>query len=80
MAPIVEELSRWDEPVAVALLPDHATPVELRVHKGEPVPFAIWHKGIRPDDVTSFSEASCAEGSYGMLRLGEFMREFMKLS
>lgn len=80
VAPIVEELSRWDEPVAVALLPDHATPVELRVHKGEPVPFAIWHKGIRPDDVTSFSEASCAEGSYGMLRLGEFMREFMKLS
>ena len=28
--PILSELSTWDEPVAVALLPDHATPVELR--------------------------------------------------
>lgn len=79
VGPLIAELSKWDEPVAVALLPDHATPVELRVHKGEPVPFTIWYKGISPDEVKTFSEVSCAEGSFGLLRLGEFMQEFMSL-
>lgn len=79
VSPIIEALSQWDEPVAVALLPDHATPVELRVHKGEPVPFTIWHNGITPDVVSAFSESDCAQGGYGLLRLGEFMQEFMKL-
>ena len=79
VGPILEEVMKWDEPVAVALMPDHATPVELRVHKGEPVPFAIWHKGISSDGVSSYSEATCAKGAYGLLKLGEFMQEFMKL-
>lgn len=77
--PILDVVSRWNEPVAIALMPDHATPVELRVHKGEPVPFTIWHKGITSDNVSVFSEAACAKGGYGLLRLGEFMQEFMKL-
>lgn len=76
---ILEEVTEWDEPVAIALMPDHATPVELRVHKGEPVPFTIWYKGISPDEVSSYSEVTCADGGYGLLKLGEFMQEFMKL-
>ncbi len=79
VGPILDEVSQWEEPVAIALMPDHATPVELRVHKGEPVPFTIWHKGIVADEVKAFSEASCAKGSYGLLKLGEFMQEFMKI-
>lgn len=78
--PILDELSAWPEPVAVALLPDHATPVELRVHKGEPVPFAIWYKGISPDSVSAYTEKNCAAGAYGHLGVGEFMREFMKIN
>lgn len=79
VGPILEEVSKWDEPVAIALMPDHATPVELRVHKGEPVPFTIWYKGISPDEVSSYSEATCANGAYGILKLGEFIQEFMNL-
>ncbi|MDE5751555.1 MAG: phosphoglycerate mutase, partial [Duncaniella sp.] len=78
--PILDELSAWPEPVAVALLPAHATPVELRVHKGEPVPFAIWYKGISPDSVSAYTEKDCAAGAYGHLGVGEFMREFMKIN
>lgn len=77
--PILEEVTEWNEPVAIALMPDHATPVELRVHKGEPVPFTIWYKGISPDAVSSYSEATCAKGDYGLLKLGDFMQEFMKI-
>ncbi|MDE6431295.1 MAG: phosphoglycerate mutase, partial [Duncaniella sp.] len=79
VAPIMEELSTWDEPVRVALLPDHATPVEKRIHIGDPVPFTIYTPGAAPDGVTAYDEESCAKGSYGLLRLQEFMKEFMKL-
>ena len=50
--PVYEEVSTWtDTPVCIAILPDHPTPVELRIHVAEPVPFIIWHPGITPDGV-----------------------------
>ena len=80
IAPIYQEISTWDEPVCIAVLPDHLTPVEQRIHVGQPVPFLFWHRGITPDDVQQYDEVSCVSGSYGMLRLNEFMQEFMKIS
>lgn len=77
VAPILRELSTWDEPVRIALLPDHATPVEKRIHIGEPVPFTIYTPGGEPDSVETYSEESCAQGSYGTIRLQQFMHEFM---
>ena len=76
--PIIEEVKSWhDMPVSIALLPDHPTPVEVRTHVNEPVPFAIWHQGIEPDTVQAYDETSCADGAYGMLKLGEFMQKFL---
>ena len=77
--PIYEAISQWDEPVCVAVMPDHPTPVELRTHVDEPVPFLIWHPGIQPDSVTHYDEEICASGEYGLLELNEFMRAFMSL-
>ncbi len=42
----------------ILVLPDHATPVKLRTHTGEPVPFAICGSGITPDGATCFTEQS----------------------
>ena len=75
--PIVEAIEKMDEPVAVAILPDHPTPVELRIHVNEPVPFIIWYKGIKADDVKEYDEVSCVNGCYGLLRLQEFMQAFV---
>ena len=75
--PIVDAIEQMDESVCVAILPDHPTPVELRIHINEPVPFVIWHRGIEPDSVQQYDEASCVSGSYGLLRLQEFMQAFM---
>lgn len=77
--PIYNEVKTWDEPVAIAVLPDHPTPVEIRTHVKEPVPFLIWYKGIEPDSVREYDEESCVSGSYGMLELNEFMDTFMKI-
>ena len=78
IGPIYEEVKTWDEPVCIAILPDHFTPVELRVHVGEPVPFIIYYPGIEPDDTQVYDEVSCVTGSYGILKLQEFMQTIMK--
>ena len=79
IAPIYHEVKDWQDDVCIAVLPDHLTPVEQRIHVGQPVPFLIWHRGIEPDDVQQYDEISCVNGSYGLLRLNEFMNEFMKI-
>lgn len=77
--PVLEAIKQMDEPVCMAILPDHPTPVELRIHVNEPVPFIIWHKDIEPDSVEQYDEVACVSGSYGLLHLNEFMNEFMKI-
>ncbi len=79
IAPIFNEVSTWTEPVCIAVLPDHLTPVEQRIHVGQPVPFLIWHRGIEPDTVQQYDEVSCVSGSYGLLKLNEFMQTFMNV-
>lgn len=77
--PIYEAIRQMDTPVCMAILPDHPTPVELRIHVNEPVPFIIWHKDIEADSVQYYDEQACVDGYYGMLRLNEFMNEFMNI-
>ena len=36
VGPVYEAVKGWDEPVAIAVLPDHPTPCELRTHTTEP--------------------------------------------
>lgn len=79
VTPIYNEVRKWHESVCIAVLPDHPTPVEIRTHLAEPVPFLIWHPGIEPDEVQTFDEVSCVNGSYGLLKYQEFMNEFMNI-
>lgn len=78
VAPIYKAVKEWDEPVAIALLPDHPTPCEHRTHTAEPVPFLIWHRDIQADSVQKFDEESTLAGSYGLLKEDEFINTFMK--
>ena len=78
--PIFEATEKMKEPVCIAVLPDHPTPVEMRIHVNEPVPFLIYHKGITPDTVEYYDELSCVNGGYGLLRLQEFMQTFMTIN
>lgn len=78
IGPILNEIEKWDEPVAVAVLPDHPTPCEYRTHTADAVPFAIYYPGIEPDSVQTFDEDAAKEGCYGILQGDEFIKEFMK--
>lgn len=74
---IFEELQKWDEPVAIAVLPDHPTPCAIRTHTSTPVPFLIYKPGQEPDSVTRFDEFSVLEGKYGILEKDEFIKELL---
>ena len=63
--------------VAIALLPDHPTPVALRTHTNEPIPFCIYHPGIEADSVETFDEEACQLGSLGLLEGDAFIKLFM---
>lgn len=74
---ILDEISGWDEPVSMAILPDHPTPCALRTHTAKPVPFTIYRTGVSGDGVQRFDERSAQEGSYGNLSGDEFMNLFI---
>ncbi|MEI3589478.1 MAG: cofactor-independent phosphoglycerate mutase [Alistipes ihumii] len=74
---ILDEISGWDEPVSMAILPDHPTPCALRTHTAKPVPFTIYRTGMPGDGVRRFDEQSAQAGSYGNLSGDEFMNLFI---
>ena len=74
---IFEELQKWDEPVAIAVLPDHPTPCAIRTHTNTPVPFLIYKPGQAPDSVTRFDEFSVLKGKYGILEKNKFIKELL---
>jgi 2,3-bisphosphoglycerate-independent phosphoglycerate mutase len=79
VAPILSQLSTFNAPLSIALLPDHPTPIHLRTHTAEPIPFCIYYPGIEPDQVQTFDEVAAKEGSYGLLEGDAFIKEFMKI-
>lgn len=72
--PIMEATAMMDEPIALALLPDHPTPCEIRTHVHDPVPFVIYKPGVEADPVQKYDETSAEAGAYGLIADGEFIR------
>jgi 2,3-bisphosphoglycerate-independent phosphoglycerate mutase len=75
---IMEETEKWEEPVAIALLPDHPTPCRTKTHTDSPVPFVIYKPGETPDSVEQYDEFSAQKGAYGLLKGNEFINEFFR--
>jgi 2,3-bisphosphoglycerate-independent phosphoglycerate mutase len=48
----------------IMVLSDHTTPISLRKHGMEPVPFSVMGTGIKPDKVTDFDEIAAKKGGY----------------
>lgn len=74
LKPLIEAVARMDEPVAIALLPDHPTPCRVRTHTAVPVPFVIYKPGETPDAVQIYNEESVVDGRYGSLSGDAFIR------
>lgn len=48
----------------VIVAPDHATPVALKTHTSDPVPWAVWGTGIEPDGMRVYSEKESRRGRF----------------
>jgi 2,3-bisphosphoglycerate-independent phosphoglycerate mutase len=55
------------EPYAIAVLPDHPTPIKIGTHAREPVPFAIKSPRLEADGVQKFDEFSAKKGGFGLV-------------
>jgi len=55
----------------IAVLPDHPTPIRLKTHTADPVPFAV--RGIGVDGSQRLTEAECRKGSLGLLDARELL-------
>ena len=62
----------------VLMAPDHRTPIQLRTHSREPVPFVLWGSGLAADGMTSFSESGGEQGSLQLERGYQMMELLMK--
>ncbi len=57
-----EELKGSEHKILV--VPDHLTPISIRTHVSDPVPFAIYQAGVEPDEVEVFDEFAVRSGSF----------------
>ncbi|MBI5460388.1 cofactor-independent phosphoglycerate mutase [Methanobacterium sp.] len=52
-----EELHSLDD-YALAVLPDHPTPIDIRTHTSDPVPYAVYTPGCEADKTEAYNEVS----------------------
>ena len=60
LAPVLEYLRSTGEDFKIMILPDHPTPVRLRTHTIDPVPFMIYSSSKKSNGVAKFCELSAA--------------------
>lgn len=72
--PIYDAVSAWDEPVTIAILPDHPTPCAIKTHTNAPVPFIIYNPTQAGDSVQVYDEQAATQGAYGHVSDGQFMQ------
>lgn len=74
VARIMRQLEDRRIEAVVAVLPDHATPVEQGNHVKDPVPVAVYDPREKPDAVQAYDEESVNAGSLGLMRGNGFIR------
>ena len=57
IAPVFDYLEHCGEDYAILVLPDHPTPIRIRTHSAEPVPYALYRKGDCAGKALRYTEA-----------------------
>ncbi|MFC2070826.1 cofactor-independent phosphoglycerate mutase, partial [Chloroflexota bacterium] len=61
---VVSRIRAWrGDDLRVLVAPDHPTPIELRTHSSEPVPFLMWGKGFTENGAIRFTEPEAVKTS-----------------
>jgi len=73
VGPVLQGLEKSGEDWRVLLMPDHATPIAIKTHSSDPVPFTIVGSDIQPDGVERFDEDAAKAGGYGLVEAMELV-------
>lgn len=76
---LMDEMPGYDE-YAISILPDHPTPIPIKTHVKDPVPFAMYSSKGSSDSVEKYDEFSAKEGSQGLNEGYHFMEKFLSYS
>lgn len=57
---VVEELKKAQEPFRLLLLPDHPTPIRLRTHTAQPVPYLLYDSTMERKAAGTYNEKEAA--------------------
>ena len=79
LRPIYEHLKESGEPFAVMVMPDHFTPISVRTHTREPVPFLMYHSQKALGGGRPYNEKSAAESGVYYPEASALMRDFLKV-
>ncbi len=64
LTPVVDFLKSYDD-FAVLICPDHPTPLNIKTHSSDPVPYLIYSSKEKADGADTFTEATAKEkGNY----------------
>lgn len=77
---MVAQLLELPQPPSLLVLPDHPTPLGVRTHVAEPVPFLMWVKGKPGNGARAYSEAAARERGLLVTPGHDLMGLFLKTS
>ncbi len=75
---MLPELNRYDD-FKIMILPDHPTPLALKTHTNDAVPFMIYTKSVKVDGKPAFTEKTAAETGLYIEKGSSIMRYFIDL-
>lgn len=78
VGPVYDALKKYDQH-RILVMPDHPTPVEVRSHVAEPVPFVIAGTGVKNVLAKPFCERHSAETGFVIDNGADMMEFFLKL-
>jgi 2,3-bisphosphoglycerate-independent phosphoglycerate mutase len=79
VAPILKHAKASTEPFTILVLPDHPTPISLKTHTKDPIPFAVYRTDKNdPDKAEAFDEESIKKGSIGLVKASDLIGMLVK--
>jgi 2,3-bisphosphoglycerate-independent phosphoglycerate mutase len=76
VGPMLAGLERLG-PCRIVMTPDHRTPIALRTHSREPVPFVLWGEGVEADAMQTYDEIAGEKGSLQVAH-GHWLMEYLR--
>jgi 2,3-bisphosphoglycerate-independent phosphoglycerate mutase len=70
---LLDKLGSSDFDYKIGIVADHPTPIKIKTHVSDPVPFAVYSEKMQKDRTCCYSEKEAKKGMYGLINGSEFI-------